>query len=122
MKYLKQIMIILGISFLAEMLSYDLPGNIPSSIYGLVIMFFALYFKVIKVHQIRESAVFFIEIMPIIFIPAGVGLINSQNEILKNFFPIIAITFISTIVVMLASAFMTQIICNVTKKDKEDNL
>lgn len=122
MKYLKQIMIILSISFLAEMLSYDLPGNIPSSIYGLVIMFFALYFKIIKVHQIRESAVFFIEIMPIIFIPAGVGLINSQNEILKNFFPIIAITFISTIVVMLASAFMTQIICNVTKKDKEDNL
>lgn len=122
MKYLKQIMIILGISFLAEMLSYDLPGNIPSSIYGLVIMFFALYFKVIKVHQIRESVVFFIEIMPIIFIPAGVGLINSQNEILKNFFPIIAITFISTIVVMLASAFMTQIICNVAKKDKEDNL
>ncbi|ASM39549.1 CidA/LrgA family protein [Campylobacter sp. RM12327] len=122
MKYLKQIMIILGISFLAEMLSYDLPGNIPSSIYGLVIMFFALYFKVIKVHQIRESVVFFIEIMPIIFIPAGVGLINSQNEILKNFFPIITITFISTIVVMLASAFMTQIICNATKKDKEDNL
>ncbi|WP_033916876.1 CidA/LrgA family protein [Campylobacter sputorum] len=122
MKYLKQIMIILGISFLAEMLSYDLPGNIPSSIYGLVIMFFALYFKVIKVYQIRESVVFFIEIMPIIFIPAGVGLINSQNEILKNFLPIIAITFISTIVVMLTSAFMTQIICNATKKDKEDNL
>lgn len=44
MKYLKQIMIILGISFLAEMLSYDLPGNIPSSIYGLVIMFFCTLF------------------------------------------------------------------------------
>lgn len=117
MKYLKQIMIILGISFLAEMLSYDLPGNIPSSIYGLVIMFFALYFKVIKVHHIRETAVFFIEIMPVVFIPAGVGLINSQSEILKNFFPIITITFISTIVVMLASGLITQMVYKFSKKN-----
>lgn len=122
MKYLRQIMIILGISFLAEMLSYDVPGNIPSSVYGLVIMFFALYFKVIKVHQIKESAIFFIEIMPIIFIPAGVGLINSQNEILKNFFPIVGIIIISTIVVILASAFVTQNVYYFRKKRQRRSL
>ncbi len=122
MKYLRQIMIILGISFLAEMLSYDVPGNIPSSVYGLVIMFFALYFKVIKVYQIKETAIFFIEIMPIIFIPAGVGLINTQNEILKNFFPIVTIVVISTVVVILASAFVTQSVYYFRKKRQRRSL
>ena len=115
-------MIILGISFLAEMLSYDVPGNIPSSVYGLVIMFFALYFKVIKVYQIKETAIFFIEIMPIIFIPAGVGLINAQNEILKNFFPIVTIVVISTVVVILASAFVTQSVYYFRKKRQRRSL
>lgn len=117
MKYLKQIMIILGISFVAEILSFYIPGNIPSSIYGLVIMFFALYFKIIKVHQIKESVVFLIEIMPVIFIPAGVGLINAQHEILKNFFPIITITFVGTIVVMIASGLVTQMFYKISKKN-----
>ena len=39
MKYLKQLLIILGISFLGELLKYFLPLPIPASIYGMVILF-----------------------------------------------------------------------------------
>ena len=39
MKYLKQFLIILAISFIGEILKYIVPLPIPASIYGMVIMF-----------------------------------------------------------------------------------
>lgn len=110
MKYLKQFTIILVISFVAEMLSRLIPGRIPGSIYGLVIMFGAFYFKLIKVSSVRDVAAFFIEIMPIFFIPAGVEILVAGDFMLKHFIPIITITFISTIVVIGISGVITQFI------------
>ena len=71
MNYLIQFSVILGISFVAEILAALVPVPIPASIYGLVIMLLALIFKLIKVSQIRETVSFFMQIMPVIFIPAG---------------------------------------------------
>ena len=39
MKYLRQFLLILFISFLGELLKYFLPLPIPASIYGMVILF-----------------------------------------------------------------------------------
>ena len=41
MKYLKQIGIILGITFIGEILNYLIPLPIPASIYGMAILFVA---------------------------------------------------------------------------------
>ena len=77
MKYLKQFGIILGLSLLGELLNYLIPLPVPASIYGLVLMFLCLHFKVIKLGDVKETAVFLIEIMPLMFIPAAVGLVNA---------------------------------------------
>ena len=42
MKYIKQLSIILLISFLGELIHYLLPLPIPASIYGLILLFVAL--------------------------------------------------------------------------------
>ena len=42
MKYIRQFVIILFISFIGEALKYVLPLPIPASIYGLVLMFVLL--------------------------------------------------------------------------------
>ena len=109
MKYLTQFSIILGISFVAEMLAALIPLKIPASIYGLVIMLLALIFKLIKVAQIRETVSFFMQIMPVIFIPAGAAIIIAGDRLRESFFAIIAITAISTVVVIAASGAVTQI-------------
>ena len=69
MKYLWQFSIIMVITFIAEIIKDFLPLPIPASIYGLILLFAALCCKIIKVSQIKESAYFLIEIMPIMFIP-----------------------------------------------------
>ena len=109
MKYLTQFSIILAISFVAEILAALIPVKIPASIYGLVIMLLALIFKLIKVAQIRETVSFFMQIMPVIFIPAGAAIIIAGDKLRESFFAIIAITAISTVAVIAASGAVTQI-------------
>lgn len=109
MKYLTQFSIILGISFVAEILAALIPVKIPASIYGLIIMLLALIFKLIKVAQIRETVSFFMQIMPVIFIPAGAAIIIAGDKLRESFFAIIAITAISTVAVIAASGSVTQI-------------
>ena len=95
MKYLKQFLIILIISFIGEILKEILPLPIPASIYGMVILFVCLLTKVIKLEDVRETGKFLIEIMPVMFIPAGVGLMSSWNVLRPLILPVGIITVVT---------------------------
>ena len=79
MKYVRQLLIILFVSFFGELLKYIIPLSIPASIYGMVLLFLALELKILKVSDIKETSNFLIEIMPLMFVPAGVGLLYSTE-------------------------------------------
>ena len=117
MKYIRQFVIILFISFIGEALKYVLPLPIPASIYGLVLMFVLLETKVLKVEAVQDAGKFLIEIMPMMFIPAGVGLLNAWDTLL---IPIIVILFVSTIVVMGVSGKVTQTMIEAEERKKNE--
>lgn len=75
MKYLLQFGIIMAISFAGELLHDFLPLPVPASIYGILILFSLLRFKILHVAQIKETAMFLISIMAFLFLPAAVGLV-----------------------------------------------
>ena len=108
MKYLKQFSIILFLSFLGEVLNRLLPLPVPASVYGLVLMLTALGTGILKVEQVRETALFFIEIMPVMFIPAGVGLMESWPALKPVCLPVLLITVLTTILVMGVTGRVTQ--------------
>ena len=110
MKYVKQLSIILLISFVGEVLHSLLPLPVPASIYGMVLMFACLMTGVIRLEQVHMTARYLIEIMPLLFIPAGVGLLDAWGVLKPVFVPIIVITLVSTIVVMGVSGMVTQVI------------
>ena len=110
MKYVKQLSIILLISFVGEVLHSLLPLPVPASIYGLVLMFACLMTGVIRLEQVHMTARYLIDIMPLLFIPAGVGLLDALGVLKPVFVPIIVITLVSTIVVMGVSGMVTQVI------------
>lgn len=116
MKYIKQFGIILLISFIGEVLRYYIPLKIPASIYGLVLLFLALELRIIKVESVRETSRFLIEIMPLMFVPAGVGLLSSWGVLKPVCIPIIVIVIVSTIIVMAVSGLVTQGVIRVEKK------
>ena len=118
MKFLKQFSIILLISFLGEILHMQIPLPVPASVYGLVLMLGALITGILKLGQVRETATFLIEIMPVMFIPAGVGLMESWSSLQPVWLPVILITIVTTILVMAVTGKVTQAMIRKEKKDE----
>lgn len=116
MKYIKQFLIILLISALGEGQYVLLPLPIPASVYGLVLMLAALISKVLKVEQVKETADFLIEIMPVMFIPAGVGLLTAWGDLKPIWIPISVIIVVTTVFVMVVTGRVTQAVIRRNRK------
>lgn len=119
MKYIKQFSIIIFLSFLGECLKWCIPLPIPASIYGLLLMLFCLILKIIPLHSVEETGMFFLEVMPYMFIPAGVGIMNSWIELKGMLLPVVVITVGTTVLVMGVTGKVTQYMMNKGKKKKE---
>ena len=122
MKYLKQFGIILALSFIGEFLNDFLPLPIPASIYGIILMFLCLKTKIIPLSAVEETARFLIEAMPLMFIPAAVGLLESWNIIKGVWIQYISITAISTVIVMIVAGHVTQAVINHAPKIVSDKI
>ena len=121
MKYLRQFMIILLVSFWGELLKYVIPLPVPASIYGLVILFILLETGILKLDAVKETSVFLIEIMPLMFIPAGVGLIESWGTLKPVLLPVCAITVVTIVTVMVATGKLSQWMIRREKKGGSDH-
>ena len=120
MKYLHQFMVIIGITFVGELLKYMLPLPIPASIYGMVIMFIGLMTGAIKLDAVKDVGKFLIEIMPIMFIPAGVGLMSSWSVLKPLLLPVSIITVVTIVTVMGAAGRSSQWIIRMDRKHAEN--
>lgn len=118
MKYIKQFCIIIGITFLGEVLKELLPFPIPASIYGLLLMFGALCSGIMKLEQVEDTADFLVGIMPVLFIPAGVGLMKEWEILSQVWLPLAVIIVVSTITVMVVTGCVAQGIIQREKGEK----
>lgn len=116
MKYLKQFGIIIAISFVGEILKALIPLAIPANIYGLVLMLLALMTKAVKLSDVKETAYFLVEIMTIMFIPAGVGLMITWGSLKSILIPVIVITLVTTVIVMAVTGRVTQLVIRLERK------
>lgn len=118
MKYLKQFGVILVFSFIGEILNQILPLPVPASIYGIVLLFTALMCGAVKLEQVEKTGDFLIEIMPLMFIPAAVGLLESWGIVKDSLGAFVVTTLISTVIVMGVSGVITQIVIKRQKNKK----
>ena len=108
LKYLKQFLIILLISFIGEILKALLPLPVPASIYGMAILFVCLVMGIIKLEAVKDAGKFFIETMPVMFIPAGVGLMASWGVLKPMLIPVVVITVVVLVAVIAVSGNVAQ--------------
>lgn len=121
MRYLRQFSIILFISLIGEIIHLFISLPIPASIYGLLLMLFGLKTKLIPLNAVEDASMFLIEIMPVMFIPAAVGLLDSWGILGSMLVPFIVITLVSTILVMVITGRVTQFFIRMDKKGKDDD-
>ena len=119
MRYLKQLVIILLISFLGELLHTFIPLPVPASIYGLVLMLLALCTGVVKLASVRDTGKFLLDIMPVMFIPAAVGLLDSWGILAPVWLPVAVITVVSTVLVMGVGGLVAQWVIRREHKEGE---
>lgn len=108
MRFIKQLLIILGVTFAGEALHFLLPLPVPASIYGLLLMLLCLCFKVFPLRAVEETGDFLIDLMPALFIPATVGVMAAWDVLQPVLLQVALITFLSLIVVMAVSGRVTQ--------------
>ena len=120
MRFIRQFLIILFVSFLGEVLKSVLPLPIPASIYGLVIMLALLVLKVVKIEQVEGASMFLIDIMPLMFIPASAGLIDIWPTLKPVIIPLLIMTVISTVLVMVVSGKVTEFVIKLDNKEQKE--
>lgn len=108
MKMLRQFLWILAFSAAGELLHVLLPLPVPASIYGLVLLFLALQSGRLPLEAVKDAGKFLLEIMPLLFLPAAVGLMESWEVLRPVLLPFAVITVVSTVLVMGCSGRMTQ--------------
>lgn len=97
MKYLNQFCIILCFSLLGEVLSRVIPVSIPGSVYGILLLFLALCIGLVKVEQVKQTANFLTDLLPLLFVPSVAGLLENWPLIRNAIVPALLLVIVSTV-------------------------
>lgn len=102
MKVIKQLFWIFLFSFLGEIISYLIASFIavPGSVIGMILLFFALHFKWIRIEKVDEVGTWLTDNMGIFFVPAGVGLISNFGVLASTWWQLLIIMIVTTILMM----------------------
>ena len=120
MKYIKQLFIIMIISFMGEILNWAIPLPVPASVYGIIILFAALSCGALSLDKIEETADFLLRVMPLMFIPAGAGLMCVWEDMRSDVLPIVLIVIVSTAATMIVTGGVAQYFVKNKKERPEE--
>lgn len=121
MKQMKAVAIIFGITMAGEFLNILLPLPVPAGVYGLFILLICLCTGTVRVEEVSGVGDFLLDTMPLMFIPAAVGLIDSFAQLKAVFLPVLVITVVSTLFVMIVTGKTAQGIIRRKKKEEKSH-
>ncbi|MGN0159709.1 MAG: CidA/LrgA family protein [Brotaphodocola sp.] len=116
MKVMKECAIIFGITLAGEGLNYLLPLPVPAGVYGLFLLLFLLCSGILKLEDVEATGNFLLDIMPVLFVPAAVGLMESFDLMRSILIPLAVTVVISTIIVMVVTGKVAEFVMNHQKK------
>ena len=103
MKLIRECAVIFGITLAGEGLNHILPLPVPSGVYGLFLLLFLLCSGRLKLEDVETTGNFLLDIMPLLFVPAAVGLMDGFGLMQPILVPLIVIVAVSTIIVMVVT-------------------
>ena len=119
MKYVKQFFIILIMAVLGGILNWLIPLPIPATVWGMLLMFIALMCGLVKLDQVEDTADFFMGIMPMLFVPLAVGLMDTWQILEDYAMPIIIIVVASFFICYAVTGKTADIIISRKEKNHE---
>ena len=120
MKLYVQLMIIFMISLVGEGISNVFHLPVPGSIIGLVLLFLALQFKLLRLRHISMVGNFLLANMTILFLPPAVGIMDKFQVIAPYLLPIILIVLGAIVLNVCVIAVVVQLIKTRFEGDYEE--
>jgi holin-like protein len=94
--------------YLGALLKELIPLPIPASMFGLFLLFMALYLKIIKLEWVEKGASWLMAELLLFFIPSAVGIVNYDEILSLQGAEIVVLIGISTIIVMGMTALIAE--------------
>ena len=120
MKLYVQLMIIFMISLVGEGISSVFHLPVPGSIIGLVLLFLALQFKLLRLRHISMVGNFLLANMTILFLHPAVGIMDKFQVIAPYLLPIILIVLGAIVLNVCVIAVVVQLIKTRFEGDYEE--
>ena len=120
MKLYVQLMIIFMISLVGEGISNVFHLPVPGSIIGLVLLFLALQFKLLRLRHISMVGNFLLANMTILFLPPAVGIMDKFQVIAPYLLPIILIVLGAIVLNVCVIAVVVQLLKTRFEGDYEE--
>ena len=118
---LREFMLIFTINYVGILLSKILHLPLPGTIVSLLLLFFMLQFKFLKLEKIENAGNFLLLNMTIFFMPPTVKIIDSYELLEKDLFKIIVIIIVSTFLTMGITGKVVQLMIDFKERKEKNN-
>lgn len=114
------VIILYGFYVLGNWIQESLNLFIPGSVIGMILMFLSLFIPGFKVTWIDKGSAFFINNLPLFFIPATAGIVDYFHLFAGKGFLLIFIVLISTALVMSTAGLVSQRLATGRRRMRDD--
>ena len=120
-QYLRAFLFIYLCLYIGTALSSLLPVEIPGSIIGMLVLFLLLALHILPVGWVKPGCTLFIRYMTLLFVPASAGIMNHMDILSAQFGPIIVSNVLSTLIVLITTSGVSQLIQQRTSVPEGEN-
>ena len=106
------------ILFFAQIISDLFPKSfvVPAPLMGMIILYILLVTHIIKLPMVEKAGDAMLSILPFLFIPSGIQLIDHMDIIKKEGIKVFIIAIVSTIIILASIAYVGALVMNIHKK------
>lgn len=119
---LGELSIVLGILLVSQGIQNFFNLSIPATIIGMIILIFMLSTRILKLKWVENITDLLLGNLSILFIPAGVGIMNELHLLSGNVIPVVFILFVTTIIVIVTTGYTVQYFINLKRTKKNEDL
>lgn len=116
MKIIRQTAVLFGICLAAEAVSGLLPFSMPGSVIGMLLMTCLFAGGVLKEEAVGELADGLLEVMAMLFVPVGVGVLEELGAVRGELVPILLVILAGTAVTFLGSYLTADLVIRLRER------
>lgn len=121
LKIVMQIVLLFAFSYIGSVVQDLFHLSIPGSIIGLILLLICLFFRIIPVSFISRGAGTLLAILPLLFIPAMIGIMNYPSLLSLDGLFLLVVIVLSSIITLIMSGVIGQYFEKHSRKRKEKN-